>query len=428
VTQRILIRAGRPPHDTTSNEAALAWGKGVGHFAGNSGNMLFCDAVYVALNTPETAINHDCYDYQSRIVFSPFEVAKLNKSYDAYVLPMANSFRPSFKRNLDAYTSLISRLKMKVVVTGVGAQLPLSGSFDSLSWDHKMSIKAFVRAVLNRSASIGVRGEITKSLLMKLGFPENSIDVIGCPSVFSTSRDHTVSKTAASIDDSSALGICTNPFRIKNKNDLGMFFSENEKAYPGIVLILQKNYEAEYIIWGKNLPYSIKGVPSTVLSKTYLEGRMRFFTNSITWQEYMQTLDFFFGPRLHGCIAAINAGTPAFFLTIDSRTQELADYHGFPSAHFNKVMAGKSYLARDLYEAADFSAFNKKMPENWDRYYAFLEKNGLEHIHMEGKANPEYKAKILSAKRPAGAKPIASLSAKETASRMKWLWQDDKGK
>ena len=44
--------------------------------------------------------------------------------------------------------------------------------------------KKFVRAVLNTTASIGVRGEFTFNYLRSLGFSSKEVDVIGCLSMF----------------------------------------------------------------------------------------------------------------------------------------------------------------------------------------------------------------------------------------------------
>ena len=42
----------------------------------------------------------------------------------------------------------------------------------------------FCNAVLEKSRSIGVRGEITQEYLVRLGIKRRKIDVIGCPSMY----------------------------------------------------------------------------------------------------------------------------------------------------------------------------------------------------------------------------------------------------
>ncbi|WP_410089573.1 polysaccharide pyruvyl transferase family protein, partial [Streptomyces sp. gb1(2016)] len=51
-----------------------------------------------------------------------------------------------------------------------------------LPWIREPTVREFVTEVLNRSASIGVRGEFTEQYLKNMGFRD--VEVIGCPSMF----------------------------------------------------------------------------------------------------------------------------------------------------------------------------------------------------------------------------------------------------
>src|SRR5690606_4501635 len=75
------------------------------------------------------------------------------------------------------------------------------------------------------------------------------------------------------------------------------------------------------------------------------------------------------------------------------------------------------------YERADFSRLNAQHRENFARYVAFLDRNGIEHIHAEGNANPAYDLELAHAELPEGAQPMPALSQIELASRISWLWQ-----
>ncbi|AGS69543.1 hypothetical protein [Streptomyces collinus] len=52
--------------------------------------------------------------------------ARINAEFDAFVVPLANAFRPSFENALKRLTRLITRLRIPVVVLGVGAQTGVS--------------------------------------------------------------------------------------------------------------------------------------------------------------------------------------------------------------------------------------------------------------------------------------------------------------
>ena len=80
----------------------------------------------------------------------------INSRFD-HVDSLANAFRASYLDTLDALSNLIEQLTVPVTVVGVGSQASLDGV--SKSADRvKPATTRFVRAVLNRSSSIGVRG------------------------------------------------------------------------------------------------------------------------------------------------------------------------------------------------------------------------------------------------------------------------------
>jgi hypothetical protein len=416
---RILIRAGRPPHDATSNESALGW-RGSGHFGSNTGNMLFSDSVYRMLSTPSAELTCDAYAPEWRF-FTDREAEYVNEHFDAYVLPLANAFRRGFGgRPLARLTQLIDKLTIPVVIVGVGGQSRIGAHGpDSLPEFERDNTVAFVKSVLKRSASIGVRGEYTKQLLLDLGFSDSEIDVIGCPSMFVNGPDFRVRPNDATLRPDSPLAI-----NLETAFDgIGDLYQANETQYSDLVVVYQTLAGCEYIMWGEPAAEFGAGTPKDVTDRAYREGRLRFFTNSRTWHRFMAEREFAFGTRIHGVAAAIAAGTPAFLLAHDSRTLELAEYHGVPHAPYKKVIKSGRYRASDLYERANPDSINAVMAENFHRYAAFLERNGLEHVYQPGKANPEYETMLAEVAMPEGVAPIPALSPEGLTSRLRWLWQ-----
>ncbi len=76
------------------------------------------------------------------------------EQFDAFVIPLANAFRPEFEHRLANLTSLVRGLTIPVVVVGVGAQAGLHDDMPATGLDD--TVKAFAAAVLDRSASVGV--------------------------------------------------------------------------------------------------------------------------------------------------------------------------------------------------------------------------------------------------------------------------------
>src|SRR5690242_1193156 len=82
----------------------------------NAGNLVFRHAAQRILATADTSVVPD------RGIPPPARADEINERYDAYVLPLANAFRPSYEASLVRLTALIRRLRIPVVVLGVGHQ------------------------------------------------------------------------------------------------------------------------------------------------------------------------------------------------------------------------------------------------------------------------------------------------------------------
>lgn len=428
---RLLMRGGRPPHNSSANEAAVGW-RGTGHFGTNIGNMLFSDSVYRTLNVPGTEVVCDAYAPEWR-EFDAAEAARVNEQFDAYVLPMANAFRPGFAdRNLPRLTALIQRLTIPVVVVGVGAQMSLEGNDPELTEQGRLNTVAFVRAVLERSATLGVRGERTRAMLGSLGLPEDRLEVIGCPSMFSTSRDFTVRRRREELGPDARIAMSLEG-AVNGAGDestmagLGEVYAANERAYTDLIAVYQTLAGIELILWGEPAEGCPPGTPQTVHDVGYRDDRLRTFTHPRTWREFLSARDFAFGVRIHGNIAALTAGTPAVLLSVDSRTQELADYHAIPQVPLHEAVRRGRYLAHELHADADLDALNRMAPQAWDRYHHFLERNGLQHIHQEGRSNPDYDRRLAEMALPPAIRPLGPDDPEGLATRMRWLRQGRAG-
>ncbi|MGH2810945.1 MAG: polysaccharide pyruvyl transferase family protein, partial [Actinomycetota bacterium] len=84
-------------------------------------------------------------------------------------------------------------------------------------------------------------------------------------------------------------------------------------------------------------------------------------------------MDFMFGCRLHGNLLALANGTPAFYLTYDERTREIAELFELPHcdlAHFGPEV--------DLM-ASDFAPAKAAYAQRYEDMVRFLDANRLDH-------------------------------------------------
>jgi hypothetical protein len=413
---KILIRSGKSPETVLTPEASLGASR-FGVFGTNSGNLLFSTAVTRALSVEGTQVVPDSLLIE-RTEVSDAEVDRINAEFDAYVVPLANAFRPQFLAPLRRLTRFIERLRIPVVVVGVGTQLPLTGDTSDVSDELADGVRAFVRAVLDRSSSIGVRGEVTRKFLIDLGIPAVGVDVIGCPSIFDAGPGLTVERKTHAITPTSRIAFNT---ALANRG-AGRFVERVGADFTEAVFIGQSNLELELLLWGTPIARQQAGVPSSVSHPLYAQDRLRFFVDPSTWVGYLAERDFSIGARIHGNVAALLARTPAVVLAADSRTLELADYHEIPHRITHDLGAGLDVAG--LYDGIDLDAFNRRVPENFERYCTFLDRNGLEHGAGDPAATAAFDARMAALPFPGPiGTPMGPDGVVLLLERLRWLRQ-----
>lgn len=420
VMKEILVRGGRPPHVPMSPEASLAKNKW-GVFGGNIGNTLFLSSVFRTLNTPSTpAVVDSLYPERGGHDIDRM-AADINDRFSAWVIPLANSFRPGWESSLNNMTRLIRRLTIPCVVVGVGLQAQLGSSHvDNAKTDE--AARKFTEAVLDHCATIGVRGELTRDYLISLGFSSSSIDVIGCPSLFNNPGDLEIVRRVDKIQPMDPLSINITPSKPPFAPTL---LTQLVKQYPNLIYVAQQYEELTMLLWGTDWMPKYKDLPVHVQHPMYQQDRIRFFLDPIRWREFMQSRIFCFGSRLHGNIAAISSGTPALLIAHDARTLEVARFHAIP--HITVDESPTDSVVDRFYDRADFTEFNQRHPQLFVNYTQFLEKNGLAHIYQAGNENPAYDALLASVDYP---EPVGVVEAhldhtgRELLRKLAWLRQN----
>ena len=374
----------------------------------NIGNMLFPYSMFRTLTLEDTHI-----DSYRRPVIS--EAGFINEEYDAFVMPLANAFRPGFMSYLTKLTKLIEKLNIPCVVVGCGLQAPADVSMKE-GYPFDEDVKKFVSAVLDKSAAIGVRGEITAAYLKNLGFGSSVVDVIGCPSMYMSGRTLPELKKKKLSKESI---ICYNEH--KNFEKFHQFLTKNKEKYPEHYLMTQETVEMELLYAGVALPknrISAKDYPMNITHPDYVAGRMRSFVNVPSWREFMSQADFSYGTRIHGNVAAIQSGTPAFIFPADSRVRELAEYHELPNMLINDMPANLSL--EDVYEKTDFSVIHKNHAKRFDHFIDFLHRNELETVYDNNPDRKEtpFDKKIKELKLEPPVEPLLSLTPQEMSKRL----------
>lgn len=388
---KILIRSRQDPFTPVSAERTYTENL----IGNNVGNLVFSHAAHRLLSVEGAEIRSNGF----RAVAD--DAPQINEQYDVFVIPLANAFRPSFRGNLDRLSELVERLTIPVVVLGVGAQAGTGYDATRLK-SIDTSVSRFTKAVLDRSASIGVRGEFTKEYLNRLGFRD--VEVIGCPSLFMRGPDLRIEKDHARLRRRSRLAVNISPY----VHAMGPITMAAYDRYPNLVYVVQDRKTLGLMLKGdddEDLGMA-SAVPVHESHELYREDKMRFFLSPWTWLDFLSTRDFSFGTRIHGNIASIVAGTPALVLAHDSRTLELARYHDIPHRLISQVPSDVD--PADLYARADFSAFNSGHRARFEQFAGYLERNGLRHVYAGGRVDPgagAFDARVAAVTWPAPVRP-----------------------
>lgn len=380
--KRILLRSGKSPFRVASPEEFIQQ-----DLAGtNSGNLLFSDAVHKLLLTERTEVTSNGIRTDS----SARRARQINEEYDVFVVPLANAFRHSFRASLDRLSTLIERLTIPVVVVGVGAQTGDDYDTDRLG-PIGPSVRRFASAVLDRSACIGVRGELTASYLNSLGFRD--VDIIGCPSMFYYGDTFPSPREPAPLSAGSRIAINLSP-QAMDVGDIGAITRHAHERFPILMYYAQNLADAELLYWGDTSQAAghHQPFPRQLSHPLLQENKIRVPLDPATWISELRSYDFAYGTRIHGNIAALLAGTPSVVLAHDSRTLELCRYFGLPHRLLRDLPV--DIHPQELYEKADYSGMLSGHGERFRRLSAFLGKNSLENSFSHGDGGASFDARL----------------------------------
>lgn len=405
--RRILVRSGKSPFDVVPTEESLQ--KDL--IATNSGNLIFSDATHKILQTPGTEVVSNGI----RTIVS--EAARINEEFDVFVVPLANAFRPSFEAQLKRLTKLIRRLRIPVVVVGVGAQTGLNYDPARLK-PIEPAVRDFVSAVLDRSATIGVRGEFTEQYLKDMGFRD--VEVIGCPSMFMYGKELHVAKRAPELTPESRVAVNGSHSAVQ-KQGLGRLITSVHARYPHLRFIGQNLSDARQLHWRdlSDPNAKVTAIPTHPDHPMYREDKVRVYLDPVVWIDELRSFDFSFGSRIHGNIAALLAGTPATVLVGDSRTLELCRYFEIPHRRIDKVPPDLD--PAELYAEADFGPLLGGHAERFERFTSFLERNGLRNTFTHGDGGAAFEQRLRKLRFPGPVRPWLGADLGQLADRMAYM-------
>ena len=381
--KRYLMRGGVSPLDNFSPDQIYE--KNL--IGANCGNLLYAFGVYRTLKTDDVTIDMDYYGVERE--FKDQDIDRINETYDAYICPLADAFRNEFAGKLIKYANFIKRLKIPFYVIGMGLREEQLLEDGTRSFDYKFNeeAQAFLKAVLSKSAMIGLRGEMTGEYLKFLGFKEEEdYSVIGCPSMYIVGRQLRMREVPELKDGAfpSNLRLSLN-LSTKTPQSMLKFLNAQRKRFKDYYCIFQNTNDLALIYYGAEYKtrFDVKNnlYPLNVSNPIIKEDRGRMFINIPTWLRFMQNRDLSVGSKLHGNIAGILGGCPSILFPIDGRMNELIRYHKFPFVSAAELENCRTL--EDVVAKADLTSYINAQGANFDHFIDFIEKNGLDHVYKQ---------------------------------------------
>lgn len=364
--KKILMRGGVHPSVSKNVEDVLKQD----FIGGNSGNLIFAHGLVRNLTTDNTIVEMD--DYRAELLQPEF----INENYEAFVIPLADAFRPDFEEKLKRLTAFIKKLNIPVHLVGAGLKMKFDATKEELYFPHDNTVKAFISAVLEKSNMVGLRGNITAQYLTNLGFKEGRDHMaIGCPSMYTYGENLKIRP----VEVTENMFISTNRSKPAPKNVL-RYINGLHKTYTNTSFIPQGLDEFKLLYSGRP-SFVIPDYPSKITDIGYADGNSKFFVNATDWIEHLRKKDFSFGTKLHGNITATIAGTPSITIPIDARMRELVEFHNLTSLTPSQI--NESDSLNDLIEKVDLQSAEKVQKQNYKNFIEFIANNKLEYTYQD---------------------------------------------
>lgn len=346
-------------------------------------------------------IEHDAVEALDINTISDERIAYYNENFDYCFLRGSNYINPNAvwgKAN-----EVIERLKIPVIAFGVGVQIKTENDLALNAETTRL-----LQQIAAKSTTIAVRGELSVKVLNSIGI--RNVRVIGCPTVF-RHRQPTLSISKPRFEDLRRVG-----FTLRRNTPNSTVFQRYLLHYLHqrfkLSIICAGEIEEKTIFYASqqrlgDADRRIAEAAASLVEKGWLydaaDPLLDVYRKDLFWAESVaeydrrvEALDAVLGYRLHGNLLSLANGTPALYLTYDTRTREFVDTFKIP--HFD-VLKGERFQFQAFYEAADFAPFERAYRHQFGELRRFLEENNMPH--RLGSALPAAGAMTGTEARPA---------------------------
>lgn len=288
--------------------------------------------------------------------------------------------------NWDPLIKLLKQTTVPVIAFGLGVQIA-----DNATQEEQFvnaSTKLMLQMIADRSASIAVRGDLSKKVLHTIGI--KNVRVIGCPTVF-RHRHPTLSvrrQPSSAIQD---LGFTLRRNTFGHQTLQRYLMRTLSEQYRLSIFCAGELEEKQFFYARRNMVESPDLVVEEAIAKLMeqnwiygpadpllelYERNLKVFESVADFESEIRRMSAVIGFRLHGNLLALANGIPALYFTYDTRTREFVKALGIPSVDARKM---DKFSFEAAWDTADFDVFERAYVQRYAELQHFLEENHIPH-------------------------------------------------
>ena len=339
-------------------------------------------------NTGNFAFVHALWSHLSpHVEIFPWEASPevLRERCDIIVMACANQLGPH--SNLEQLAITFERAKLPILAIGLGAQAQGLGATVELTAGTRRWLDVVAAHAPANAPNIGVRGEFSRQQVELNGQRDRAM-VTGCPSNLINPDPSLANR----IDERHRLGRIERvavPAGLHHwvklakieqvladivEQTSGLYIAQSEVDMIRMARADWDNMDDATFHLLRN--YVRPGLSDDDF-RLWCKRHATCFIDAASWMESMRTFDFVAGPRFHGVMLAMQAGTPGGVIAHDSRTLEMCETMVIPVRMHDDMPA--SFAASDLPSLFEFeaAAYDRRRSELANRYVDMLTAAGI---------------------------------------------------
>lgn len=276
-------------------------------------------------------------------------------------------------------TKFVAGLKIPFVTVSESIQ---TSDYDYDPQFHQRLRPAVVRylhTLADHSCVVGTRGTYSAEVLKKLGI--HNVEAVGCPSLYINGPSlHPQLSSPKPFSSVQNVAFCYSNYQMQENSrirDVLAHAAKNRYHYVEQSFnLLVKAMHFPGFIEASDLAHAHRVFHGfREIQTLFRDGRLHYFTNYRLWKDFLSTMDFVFGARMHGLTPALQSGIPSLFIAHDARVREMCEFFDLPFLAERDLPAQLD--TESLYSRCDYLTATARYPARYRAFLDFLAKNGI---------------------------------------------------